>query len=197
MSKGRRTRAGRADKQHRRAARPNRPRPALDVPSSVTDGSVTDAELTTVELIAAAMGGLSEQPACPGPLLVHADGAFECHGPDCPGGTVVFHSEDVIDPCHTRPEVAVRHACSRCTMQPGRPATAGLAVGPGGMVCGGQQIEHDDGGVECSAGDACLGDDVLHASSRSCRFAGPCLRNCRPTWLRGLYHEAGGPASPR
>jgi hypothetical protein len=44
-----------------------------------------------------------------------------------------------------------------------------------------RQIEHDDGTVECTAGGNCLGEQAIHAPSRSCRMLGPCLRNCQPT----------------
>ena len=133
---------------------------------------MTDAELATVEMIALAMGNVAQQPACPGPLLVHADGAFECHGADCPGAMVRFHSEDVVESCARHPEIQTLHACPRCLAHS---EGAGLAE----HTCTGQQIEHDDGVVECTAGDNCLGEQAIHTSSRSCRMLGPCPRNCR------------------
>lgn len=136
-------------------------------------GSQTEAELSTVAFIATAMGSLPIQPSCPGPLLVHANGAFECHGAGCPGGINIHHSADAIDPCHTRPEIRVRNACSRCLTHADNAQMSEHA-------CSGQQIEHDDGAIECSSGDACLGDEALHLSSQSCRFSGPCPRNCQP-----------------
>jgi hypothetical protein len=75
---------------------------------------VTDAEFETIQMIATRMGSLPETPECPGPLLVHADGAFECHGDACPGGMVMFHSDDIVDPCSIHREIQTRHACERC-----------------------------------------------------------------------------------
>lgn len=142
---------------------------------------MTDAEPTTVQMIAAAMGGLPEQPACPGPVVVHADGAFECHGTvsgvvgrrALPRRHGVLHGDDTLDPCQTRPEIRTRHACPRClTHSDG----AGLAE----YTCTSQLIEHDDGTTDCSTGGACLGPDALHMSASSCRFSDPCPRNCQP-----------------
>jgi hypothetical protein len=135
---------------------------------------VTDAELAAVEMIATAMGNVPPRPACPGPLLVHVDGAFECHGADCPGGTVIFHSDDVVEPCASHPGIRTLHACPRCL-------THSEGAGVAEHTCAGQQIEHDDGTIECTAGDACLGEHALHMSSRSCRLLGPCPRNCQAT----------------
>jgi hypothetical protein len=137
-------------------------------------GSMTDAELTAVEMIAMAMGKLPLQPSRPGPLLIHADGTFECHGPQCPGGMVVFHSDDVLEPCVRNPQIRTRHACPRCFTHSSEPALVEHA-------CTGQLIEHDDGQVECTAGDACLGRHAIHMSRRSCRMFGPCARNCGGT----------------
>jgi hypothetical protein len=136
--------------------------------------SVSDAELSTVEIIAMAMEGVPSQPACPGPLLVHADGAMECHGPGCPGAMVVFHSEDVVDPCRVHPEILTLHACLRCLTH-----TEGVELAE--HTCTGEQIDHDDGTVECTAGDRCLGEAAIYMSGRSCRLTGPCPRNCQPT----------------
>lgn len=156
------------DKSRQRA----RARAARVVPLVIPD-SVTDAELSTVQLVATAMSQLPSQPACAGPLLVHADGAFECHGPGCPGGLAVFHGEDDIDPCFRHPEIRTRHGCPRCLTHSDNAAMAELA-------CAGEQVEHDDGTIDCSAGAACLGGTVLHLSGRSCRVFGPCPRDCQP-----------------
>ncbi|WP_420117651.1 hypothetical protein [Micromonospora sp.] len=136
--------------------------------------SVTDAELSTVQLVATAMSRLPTDPACPGPLLVHTDGAFECHGPGCPGGLAIFHGQDDVDPCSRRPEIRTRHGCPRCLTR-----SDGAALVE--HTCTGEQVEHDDCGIDCSAGDACLGTDALHLSGRSCRMFGTCSRNCRST----------------
>ncbi|MFV2116538.1 hypothetical protein ACFHW0_30020 [Micromonospora sp. LOL_025] len=135
--------------------------------------SVTDAELSTVQFLAVAMGRVPRQPVCSGPLLVHADGAFECHGDGCPGETVVFHHEDIIDPCSRQPQIQTGHACQRCVAHSENAAL----IGPS---CTGVEIEHDDGTTECSEGDACVGADELHGSGRSCRVFGPCPRDCQP-----------------
>lgn len=127
-------------------AKPQRLQP---VPPLIPN-SVTDAELSTVQLIAAKVGGLPPEPSCPGPLLVHADGAFECHGDGCPGATVIFHHEDVLGPCSRHPEVRAMHACSRC-------ATHSDGAETLEHICSGQQIEHDDGTFDCTAGERCLG----------------------------------------
>ncbi len=160
-------------------------------------GSVTDAELAAVEMIATAMGRVPAQPACPGPLLVHADGAIECHGDSCPGAMAIFHSDDVVESCALHPEIQTLHACPSCLPHSGG---AGLTE----HTCAGQRIEHDDGKVDCTAGDACLGERAIHATSRRCRMLGPCPRNCQPALLPpgiacpALRHAFGpeAPASP-
>ncbi len=98
-------------------------------------------------MIAAAMGHVPAQPACPGPLLVHAEGAFECHSDGCPGAMVIFHSDDVVESSALRPEIRTWHACPRCLAHS---EGAGLAE----HTCAGQRIEHDDGRVECTVSDA-------------------------------------------
>lgn len=42
---------------------------------------------------------MPQRPACEGPVLVHEDGSFECHGPGCQGATAAFHGEDAIENC--------------------------------------------------------------------------------------------------
>jgi hypothetical protein len=86
---------------------------------------------------------------------------------------VIFHGDDALDSCAHHPEIRTLHACTRClTHSQG----AGLAE----HTCTGQQVEHDDGTVDCTAGDACLGEQGIHMSSHSCRMFGPCPRNCQP-----------------
>lgn len=148
-------------------------RAAGPVPLLIPD-SITDAELSTVQLIAAKMGMVPRQPSCSGPLLVHLDGAFECHGPDCPGGLAVFHSDDVLDPCTRHPQIRTWHACPRCLTHSDNAVLAE-------HTCTGQQIEHDDGTYDCTAGERCLGPDELHMSSITCRLLGPCTKACPPT----------------
>ncbi len=136
-------------------------------------GALTDAELVAVQTIADAMGALPPQPACTGPLLVHATGVFECHGAGCPGGLAIFHSDDVVEPCTLHPGIRTRHACPRCLAH-----SDGL-VELATQTCTGVQIDHDDDIFECTLGDACLGKDAIHMSSRTCRASGSCSRDCR------------------
>jgi hypothetical protein len=109
VSRGRRGKTRRPGNTRQRPHAQPREWQGLPIPETMTN-----AELDTVEFIALAMGRLPRQPSCPGPLVVHADGAMECHGADCPGAMVIFHEGDVVDPCQTHPEIHTRHACSRC-----------------------------------------------------------------------------------
>lgn len=161
----------RPDKDRKRG-RPRSTRTQSAFPASLP-GSLSDAELASVEMIAMAMGRLLPYPACPGPLLIHVDGAFECHGADCVGAMAIFHSDDVLEPCSRHSEIQTLHACPRCLTH-----SKGVALAE--HTCTGQQIEHDDGAFDCTAGDGCLGEHALHMSSCSCRMFGPCPRNCRP-----------------
>jgi hypothetical protein len=86
---------------------------------------------------------------------------------------VIFHSEDVVEPCARHPEIRTLHACARCLTH-----SDGATLAE--HTCSGQQIDHDDGTVECTADDACLGPQAIHFSSQSCRMVGLCPRNCRP-----------------
>lgn len=171
VSRGRggRRRPGRTRHRGQAPAAARLPEPSVLIPVSATG-----AELAAVQMIAMAMGDVPVQPACPGPLLVHADGAFECHGTDCPGAMAIFHSDDVVESCALHPGIRTLHACPRCGAHS---EGAGLAE----HTCAGQRIEHDDGGVDCTAGDACLGERAIHAPSWSCRMFGPCPRNCQPS----------------
>lgn len=170
-----RGRGGRRRPDKNRSRTRERGREGRESPAVVPiPDSVTDAEVAAVQMIAAVSGALPSRPACAGPLLVHADGVFECYGAGCPGGVAIFHSDDVVEPCKLRPEIRTRHACLRCLDH-----SDGL-VELVAYTCSGQQIDHDDDSFECTSGDACLGEDAIHVSSRSCRFSGPCSRNCRP-----------------
>ena len=73
----------------------------------------TPEELSTVMLLAERWLGMPEQPECGGPVLVHENGSFECHGSDCPGATDVFHGDDAIENCVYR-RLRTWSPCSRC-----------------------------------------------------------------------------------
>lgn len=159
-----------------RRNRPKKPRQHTRTDRSesrITPDSIPETELNTVEMIARVMVTLPKQPSCTGPLVVHSDGAYECHGPHCPGATTIYHSDDAVEPCQIHPELQLCHPCPRCLVHADNPQMIEHA-------CSGLQLEHDDGTMECANGDACLGDDILHVSSQSCRFAGPCPRDCQP-----------------
>lgn len=61
-------------------------------------GRVSILEQQTVGMIAAMQD--EANPWCPGPIVVHRDGVFECHG-GCAGVSVAFHDEDSLWPCDT------------------------------------------------------------------------------------------------
>jgi hypothetical protein len=95
-----------------------RPRQAL--PEIVPAGRELEAE--TIMMMDAAWSGLSRSPSCDGPILVHVDGSFECHG-DCNGGVhrsamKTWHDLDLaVWPCNAteRPPVdEIGARCSRC-----------------------------------------------------------------------------------
>lgn len=72
---------------------------------------MTDPEVATMKM---ATGRLPSRPSCPAPLLIHADGTFECHGPDCPGACNIFHSDRIVGSCASYAEIRTLHACLRC-----------------------------------------------------------------------------------
>lgn len=53
-------------------------------------------EMQTVGMIARMQD--EAKPPCPGPVVVHRDGVFECHG-GCSGVSTAFHDSDSIWPC--------------------------------------------------------------------------------------------------
>src|SRR5690242_10017107 len=63
-------------------------------------------------------GRMVRQPACMGPLLVHLDGAWECHGANCPGVEKIFHPQSTVTSC-TDARAPTRHACPRCVRPAG------------------------------------------------------------------------------
>lgn len=108
---------------------------------------------------------------CPGPVIIHEDGAFECHG-TCESAMTVWHEAHNGGTRYCPGGVTdLRSACPRCFEV--------AAVSPdlvAGGRCMGTQIDHEDGETTCTEGDACPGDDVWHATGMSCTFAGPCER---------------------
>src|SRR5262249_19536572 len=76
-------------------------------------GAGRETEQDTVMMLASLYGGMPDEPECYGPLLVHLDGVFECHGEGCPGGTTIYHGEDALAPCGYR-GISTMHACHRC-----------------------------------------------------------------------------------
>src|SRR6266542_2477043 len=71
-------------------------------------------ELNTAHFLELVAELLPDAPACPGPMLVHADGSFECHGRGCPGGIAARHLPAVVHPCQDQPHIAPYVACERC-----------------------------------------------------------------------------------
>jgi hypothetical protein len=74
-------------------------------------GAVHD-ERSAVDFLRIVHSRLAPGPSCPGPLLTHEDGAFECHG-TCRDGTDVHHDEDALAPCGYH-AIPTRHSCPRC-----------------------------------------------------------------------------------
>lgn len=115
-----------------------------------------------------------EQPACGGPLLIHADGGFQCTA-GCPGGTKVVHVPEALHFCDYADRLGITadelgHICPECTA----PGSAGhpRAV----TSCPGIEIDHQDGTTTCSLEDDCAGADVLHGSGQTCGLLKPCQR---------------------
>jgi hypothetical protein len=75
--------------------------------------SESTGEISAVMFLAGLWVSMPQQPACEGPVLVHEDGSFECHGPGCPGSTAAFHGEDAIENCRYR-GLTTWSPCSRC-----------------------------------------------------------------------------------
>lgn len=151
------------------------------VGQAIKDGTFrtrTDAAQTTVGFLAETYTGLQHRdpksPACGGPLLVHADGSFQCTA-GCPGGTKVVHVPEALHFCDYADRLGIRadelgHTCPSCT-------AVGAADQPGMFSsCTGTEIDHQDGTTTCTLGDGCVGEDVMHASGQSCGLLAPCER---------------------
>jgi hypothetical protein len=82
----------------------------------MTDNSIAEAPgdgHSTVAFLASTYGRLPQVPECSGPVLIHVDGSFECHG-TCEGATSVYHGEDALAPCGFK-SLPTRRACTRCS----------------------------------------------------------------------------------
>jgi len=109
--------------------------------------------------------------ACPGPVILHEDGGFECHG-TCESAMAVWHEAHNGGTRYCPGGIVdLRQACSRCF--------AVASVSPDLIQmprCMGTQLDHHDGVTTCTEGDVCPGDEVFHAVMMSCSMAGPCAR---------------------
>ena len=122
----------------------------------------TARQTSTMTMVRMNTARQKSSPWCPGPVVVHETGAFECHGPGCEGTAFHRHEERVVQPCPAgQSELAT--VCRRCVDD-----VTVAAGGPGASVCPGFEVDHEDGSVTCTEGAACLGDDALHTQGISC-----------------------------
>lgn len=115
-----------------------------------------------------------EEPACGGPLLIHADGTFQCVA-GCPGGTTVIHVPVALHFCDYADRIGITadelgHICPQCT------AAGSAGHSRAVMACPGVELDHPDGTTTCTLGDDCVGADVFHGSGRTCNLLEPCER---------------------
>ena len=143
-----------ARRKHQREARRAHPRRALPEvrPAGVPAGR--EDEASTVILLGTAWDGLSPQDGrCAGPLLIHIDGSFECHGTCGDQGESALRTWHDLDPavwpCDNTegpPVAAVFNPCGRCSSSPTRRAQAAAAARPGSLedvpcpTCGGGEL---------------------------------------------------------
>lgn len=121
-----------------------------------------DAETSTLTMVRMNTARQTSASWCPGPVVVHETGAFECHGPGCEGTAFRRHKERVVQPCPAgQSELAT--VCRRCVDD-----VTVAEGGPGANVCPGFEIDQEVGSVTCTEGAACLGGDALHAQGISC-----------------------------
>jgi len=139
----------------------------------------SDAAQSTVRLLVTTYMGIEDQdpkgPSCGGPLLIHADGSFQCTA-GCPGGLKVFHVPEALHYCDYADQLGIDadelgHLCPACTAS----GTSGQEA-PMFSTCTGIEIDHQDGTTTCSLGDDCAGADMLHGSGQTCGLLGPCER---------------------
>lgn len=145
---------------------------------SGTLGEVTEAARSTVGFLLRTYVDLKERspggPACGGPLLIHADGGFQCTA-GCSGGTRVLHVPEALHFCDHADELGIHadelgHVCPACTA-PGAAEHSRML-----SLCTGIEIDHRDGSTTCSLGDHCLGDNMPHGSGQTCGLLAPCER---------------------
>jgi len=139
------------------------------VGESMHDGSFEDrpdGTRSTVGMLVTTYMGIQRRdpdgPACGGPLLVHADGSFQCTA-GCPGGLKVVHLPEALHYCDHADRLGIHadelgHLCTACT-----------ALGEGShdpmfSACTGTELDHEDGAATCSLGDACQGIGLPHAT---------------------------------
>lgn len=115
-----------------------------------------------------------KEPACGGPLLIHADGGFQCTA-NCPGGTRVVHVPEALHFCDYADRLGITadelgHICPECT------ATGSAGHPRAVTACPGVELDHQDGTTTCTLGDDCAGPDVFHGTGRTCNLLNPCER---------------------
>jgi hypothetical protein len=79
-------------------------------------------EFLAISIIAGAAEAHPELPVCVGPLFIHVNGLFECHGVGCEASEPVscldshFHGPDAVSPCSEarRLRARLRGVCPRC-----------------------------------------------------------------------------------
>lgn len=140
--------------------------------SAFPDFGGMSAEDTSVTMLTSKWDSLDPAAGkCAGPVILHEDGAFECHG-TCDSAMAVWHEAHNGGTRYCPGGVTdLRNACPRCFEV--------AAVSPDRVDvprCMGAQVDHQDGVTTCTEGAACPGDDVFHASGMSCSFFGPCER---------------------
>lgn len=169
--------------QRRRRAYPRTPEAARysSVGEAILDGTIVEqpeaAQSTAVFLITAHTATAKEDPdgpACGGPLLIHADGAFQCTA-GCPGGTAVLHLPEALHFCHYADRLGIDadelgHVCQACT------AAGASEAGSMFSACTGIELDHRDGTTSCSLGDSCHEKDAPHAAGQTCGLMEPCER---------------------
>jgi hypothetical protein len=156
------------DERRRREATRRSAQPSATPLQVVSLGEGREAEERTLIMVAEAYLTMPREPSCDGPVLIHQDGAIECHGAGCPGAMAIFHGDDAVAPCGYQ-AIPTRHACRRCVAVAESPSDIEFE-------CSGTRIEHADGTYECRRGDACLDPEQLHPSFQSCGWQTPCRR---------------------
>lgn len=82
-----------------------------------------EAEASTIMMMDMAWSGLSRTPACAGPVLIHVEGSFECHG-TCSGdegrsAVKTWHDLDLaVWPCNATERPYVEEVGARCPRCP-------------------------------------------------------------------------------